>query len=102
MGNENLARIDMPSQVSTQTDSGSQENRPRKRSYREEKEYRTIEKNIQKAEARSDAVRTTLNDSDIYRHDPEQASSLATELATLEIEVERLYERWQALDGLRS
>jgi ABC transport system ATP-binding/permease protein len=99
-------RILNPSQESSPSspdpDFSSHENRPRKRTYREGKEYRSIEADIQKVEARSDEVRTTLNDSDIYRRDPEQATALAAELAALETEVERLYERWQELEGLRS
>jgi ABC transport system ATP-binding/permease protein len=69
-----------------------------KRSYKEEREYEGIEQSVLAAEERRERLAAELQDK--ATRDPERAKDLAEELARTEAEVERLYGRWQELEGI--
>ena len=75
--------------------------RTRKRTYKEDQEYQTIEETILNSETRCEELRTILEDPEIYKNDPQGAQDFAKELTELESSVEKLYERWQELEVLR-
>jgi len=83
------------------TEAGSVEPvRKRKLSYREQKEWGSIEQDILKAEAKVSACRAAVEDPMVVS----DAAALEERLGTLETaraEVERLYSRWSELEEMR-
>ena len=72
----------------------------RKLSYREQKEWGSIEQDIIRAEAKVAACRTAVEDPTVVS----DAAALEERLGTLETaraEVERLYARWAELEEMR-
>ena len=92
------AAEDKPTQTQA---SGQSSSRARKRTYKEDQEYQSIEETILKSETRCEELRAILEDPEIYKNDPQGAQAYAEELSTLETKVEQLYERWQELEELR-
>ena len=85
----------------SETEAGSVEPaRKRKLSYREQKEWGSIEQDIIRAEATVSACRAAVEDPMVVS----DAAALEERLGTLETaraEVERLYARWAELEGMR-
>ena len=85
----------------SETEAGSVEPvRKRKLSYREQKEWGSIEQDIIRAEAKVSACRAAVEDPMVVS----DAAALEERLGTLETaraEVERLYARWAELEGMR-
>ncbi len=73
--------------------------RPRKLSYNEQRELQALPEKIEALETRLDEVRNALSDPALYKEAPEKVPALQQQLAALEEELSRLYERWEALDG---
>ena len=96
---------DHPSIGRTLQDSGTEAGsvepvRKRKLSYREQKEWGSIEQDILKAEAKVSACRAAVEDPMVVS----DAAALEERLGTLETaraEVERLYSRWSELEEMR-
>jgi len=69
----------------------------KKLSYLEQREYDSIEENIQPLEERLAELENLLSDPEIAR-DPEQVETLWQEQQSLNKQVEQLYDRWQELE----
>ncbi len=72
----------------------------KKRSYKEEQEFQGMEAAVQKAEARRDELRAALEDGSLFKSDTKKAEAMNKELTALDLEIERLYLRWQILSDL--
>ena len=81
--------------------SGDSARKPKKLSYREQKEWGTIEETILQAEERATACQAAMHDPAIMSDAAElQARSHA--LSAAQVEVERLYARWTELEEKRA
>ncbi len=76
--------------------------RPRKLSFKEQREADGMEAAILAAEGRVSELETTLNDPAFHATRAREAKSLVAELAAAKIDVERLYERWHELEQRRN
>jgi len=76
--------------------------KPGRLSFKEQRELEGLEPAILAAEERKAALEATLADPATYRKAGETVPALRAELDRLSAEVERLYARWQELEGLRA
>jgi ATP-binding cassette subfamily F protein uup len=74
--------------------------RPRKLSFKEQRELDGMETAILAVETRVQELEQTLNDPDFHATRSREAHALITELDTAKAEVARLYARWQELDEI--
>jgi ABC transport system ATP-binding/permease protein len=72
----------------------------RKRSYKEEQEFKGIEAKIMTLETKRDELSTIVNDGAIFTTDPLKGAAMAEELASIEKTIAKTYERWEALAAL--
>jgi ATP-binding cassette subfamily F protein uup len=82
------------------TEQIKQARRPKKLSYREQKEWGTIEEDILKAEAHVAGCETAMNDPAVLS-DAAGLQARSEALVAAQAEVERLYARWEVLDQKR-
>jgi ABC transport system ATP-binding/permease protein len=87
--------------------SGSGEAAPRPRkpgrlSFKEQRELEGMEPAILAAEARKDELERALSDPATYQRAGTEVAAMRAELERVSAEVERLYARWQELEGLRA
>jgi len=73
--------------------------KPRKLSFKEQRELEGMEAAITAAEARVQELETTLNDPQFHATRSREAHGLLAELETVKVEVARLYERWEELSS---
>jgi ATP-binding cassette subfamily F protein uup len=71
--------------------------RPRKLSFKEQRELDGMEAAILAAETRVQELETTLNDPEFHATRSREARGLIADLEAAKAEVARLYERWQDL-----
>ena len=81
--------------------SGDPARKGKKLSYREQKEWGTIEENILKAEEQVVACQAAMHDP-IIMSDAAELQARSHALGTAQIEVERLYARWAELEEKRA
>jgi ATP-binding cassette subfamily F protein uup len=74
--------------------------RPRKLSFKEQRELAGMEAAIQTAEARAAEIEAALNDPDFYVTRAKEAPALVAELEATKTEVVRLYARWEELERI--
>ena len=74
--------------------------RPRKLSFKEQREFAGIEAAIQAAEARAAELETALNDPEFYVTRAKEAPEFIAGLEAAKAEVARLYARWEELDRI--
>jgi ABC transport system ATP-binding/permease protein len=74
--------------------------RPRKLSFKEQRELAGMESAILSAEARVQELEQTLNDPQFHATRSREARELIAELETGKAEVSRLYDRWSELTGI--
>ena len=74
--------------------------RPRKLSFKEQRELEGMEAAILAAETRVSELETTLNDPAFHATRSREAHGFVAELETAKAEVARLYARWQELDEI--
>jgi ATP-binding cassette subfamily F protein uup len=74
--------------------------RPRKRTFKEQREFEGIEAAIQAAEARVAELEVTLNDPEFHAKRSREAHGMVDELESVRAEVNRLYARWHELDEI--
>jgi ABC transport system ATP-binding/permease protein len=74
--------------------------RPRKLSFKEQREFGGIEAAIQAAEARAAELEAALNDPDFYVTRAKEAPGFIAEMEAAKAEVARLYARWEELDRI--
>lgn len=74
----------------------------KKRSYKEEQEFQGMEPLIHTRESRREHLRAQLIDPEVFKNEVKKADAMAKELSALDVEIERLYARWQILSDLPS
>jgi ABC transport system ATP-binding/permease protein len=73
--------------------------RPRKLSFKEQREFDGMEAAILAAETRVQEIEATLNDPEFHATRSREAHALLAELETVKSQVTRLYERWEELSS---
>jgi len=81
--------------------SGERARRPGKLSFKEQRELEGMEAAILASEEKKRALEAALSDPATYQKDGAGVARLRAELDAISAEVERLYARWQELEGLR-
>ena len=89
------AAITRPAAKSAQTPPPTA--KPRKRSYKEQRELEELPKRIEALEAEQEALHARLADPALYQ-EGDQVGSIQARLAELEGELKRAYDRWDALE----
>jgi len=74
--------------------------KPGKLSFKEQRELEGIEAAILAAEERKGALEAALGDPATYQKDGAAVAGMKAELSQVTAEVERLYSRWQELEGI--
>jgi len=74
--------------------------RPRKLSYKEQRELEELPQRIEALESEQTAVHATLADPELYRQGSETFAALHARLASLEQELEIAYQHWVTLEAL--
>jgi ATP-binding cassette subfamily F protein uup len=77
-----------------------QKERPRKLSFKEERELEALPDRISSLEAEQEQIHTTLADPEFYKTAGAEVVHLNTRLEELETELLVAYERWEELDAL--
>jgi ATP-binding cassette subfamily F protein uup len=96
------ARIPKPSTTAdpAQSIGPVRTSRPRKLSFKEQRELEGMEQAILAAESRAQELERTLNDPEFHANRSREAHGLIAELEATRSEVGRLYARWQELDQI--
>jgi ABC transport system ATP-binding/permease protein len=90
-----------PERSEAEPKGGARVRKPGKLSFNEQRELEGMEVAILAAEGRKAEIELQLSDPATYQKDGGRIASLKAELARVGAEVERLYARWQELEGLR-
>jgi ATP-binding cassette subfamily F protein uup len=90
-----------PERSEGESKGGARVRKPGKLSFNEQRELEGMEVAILAAEGRKAEIELQLSDPATYQKDGGRIASLKAELARVGAEVERLYARWQELEGLR-
>ena len=75
--------------------------RPRKLTFKEERELEALPERIGKLEEEQGALHRTLSDPEFYRTAGGEVAKLNGRLAELEKELEEAYRRWEELEAVR-
>ncbi len=75
--------------------------RPRKLSFKEEKELASLPARIEQREAEQNAFYTMMSDPDFFKKPPEDIGQIRAKLEALEDELLKIYERWEFLEELK-
>jgi ATP-binding cassette subfamily F protein uup len=78
------------------------EDRPRKLSYKEQRELETLPAKIEALEAEQAGLHARMAEGDFYRQPGEAISATIERLESIKSELEASYERWQELESLGS
>ena len=76
--------------------------RPRRLTYKEQRELDAIEEAILEAEGERDRLGAELSNPELYADTPERVAPLSESLQEAERRVEALYARWAELEGRRA
>jgi ATP-binding cassette subfamily F protein uup len=93
--------IQQPAAKTTAEKAKPQKERPRKLSFKEERELESLPDRIAGLEEEQGLLHTRLADPDLYKSAGAEVASINTRLAVLEQELEAAYLRWDELEGLR-
>jgi ATP-binding cassette subfamily F protein uup len=74
--------------------------RPRKMTYREKEELKTLPEQIEKLEVEQAALFETLSDPQFYQEAGEAVAATRNRLAELESQLQAAYRRWEELDAI--
>jgi ATP-binding cassette subfamily F protein uup len=75
------------------------DSKPRKLSYKEQRELAALPAKIESLEAEQSELRAAMNDADFYRQPRNKIAAATDRLETVARELEACYARWQALDS---
>jgi len=78
-----------------------QKERPRKLSFKEERELETLPDRISSLEAEQEQIHATLADPEFYKNSAAEAVPLNARLEAIDAELLTAYERWEELEALR-
>ncbi len=79
----------------------SQDDKPRKLKWKEERELEGMEDSILEVESRIEEIESKLNDPSFFIDHSEEAIGLSEELETKKETVKGLYQRWEDLEAIR-
>jgi ATP-binding cassette subfamily F protein uup len=88
-----------PAPINNQSSTITTPQKPRKLSFKEQREFDGMEAAIMAAETRVHELETTLNDPQFQATRSREAPGLIADLETAKTEVTRLYERWEDLSS---
>lgn len=74
---------------------------PQKLSFKEQKELESLPEKIQILEAEQEKLFSIMGDPSFYKKNSEEISKIQMQLETVKVELSKLYERWQYLEGQR-
>ncbi len=80
---------------------GPQKERPRKLSFKEQKEIETLPKRIEELDAEQQQIIAVMADPAFYRSSGDKVSATKARLDALESELAEAYQRWDELEALR-
>ena len=80
---------------------GPQKERPRKLSFKEQKEIETLPKRIEELDAEQQQIIAVMADPAFYRSSGDKVSATKARLDALEKELAEAYQRWDELEALR-
>ena len=83
------------------TSSGSSADKPRKLTWKEERELESIEPEMEKLEARVAEIETTLSDPEFYKTRAVEAEGLNAECQELQKKIDGMFARWEELEAVR-
>jgi ATP-binding cassette subfamily F protein uup len=72
--------------------------RPRKLSYRDQRELATLPEHIEKLEAEIAALHALMAEPDFYRRQPDAVADTKTRLDTITDALGKAYQRWEELE----
>jgi ATP-binding cassette subfamily F protein uup len=76
-------------------------NRPRKLTYKEQKELDSMEETIMSKEERKEEIESLFLDPEFYKTPPDDVKKLQNELKKLKNELDALYLRWEELEEIK-
>lgn len=97
---QSARRMDTPVLSRPAESAAAKSNRPRKLTFKEQRELAGMEADILAAEQRVEALEATLNDPGFYATRAREAPGVIAELDLAKAEVARLYARWEELDRI--
>ena len=74
--------------------------RPRKLSYKDQRELDRLPAQIEALESELDTIQTALGDPDLYRESPHRVNEFNSRMQQVERELAEAYARWEILEGL--
>ncbi len=74
--------------------------RPKKRSYKDQRELDALPRRIEALEEEQTTVHAALADPALYRDDPARAGELKQRLSAIESELAEAYDRWESLEAM--
>ncbi|MES9899120.1 MAG: ATP-binding cassette domain-containing protein [Sedimenticola sp.] len=74
--------------------------KPKKLSYKDQRELDALPKRLEKLEEGVDQLQTTISDPTFYQQSAEEMAKANEQLQSLEAELAAAYERWEALEAL--
>jgi ATP-binding cassette subfamily F protein uup len=77
------------------------ENRPRKLSFREQKELESLPIDIEKMETEHQLMIADMSSTDFYKKEPEKIREKQLEMESLGKKIEEAYQRWETLEAIR-
>lgn len=77
------------------------ENRPRKLSFREQKELESLPIDIEKMETEHQLMIADMSSADFYKQEPETIREKQLEMESLGKKIEEAYHRWETLEAIR-
>jgi len=74
--------------------------KPKKLSYKDQRELETLPRHIEQLEGEQETVHAALADPAMYRDDPQRAAELNQRLTEIETELGDAYKRWERLEAM--
>ena len=69
--------------------------------YKEQRELAALPQKIEELEEEQDQLNHAVNDPMLYKRGNDEAADIRTRLSTLHSELDRAYQRWEALETLQ-
>ncbi len=74
--------------------------RPRKLTFKEQRELETLPESIEALEAEQETLFQTMSDPEFYRQEGARVSAMVSRMEEIKRELEKAYARWEALDAI--
>ncbi len=99
LARQNAPKTSAPRDKPTKT---NWKERPRRFTKREQSELDSLPEAIERIDQRKAEIATKLADPETYKNEPAYADEARNELAQLDAESDRIFERWEELESLKS